>query len=94
MTATSAFSLVLRGSQEGRKVAALAEFGNAKRQLTEPGVQGAVAEAVAVVEPLGVAFMPPYADHAFHVCFHEHLEHHLGEGPQEISFSGLLHQLV
>ena len=59
ITATRAFSDVLRGSRNGgtwaakRTEAALAQLGDPELQVTQPGIQRPVPEAVAVRCPLG-----------------------------------------
>jgi hypothetical protein len=53
--------------QEGREVAALPKLRDPQLQGAEAGVERAVAEAVAVVQPLAGALVPPGADQAW-VC--------------------------
>jgi hypothetical protein len=83
----------LAGLEERREVAALAQLGDAQLQGAEAGVQGPVAIAVAVVEPVDRALVPRGADQALDVGLHQQLQHRLGNGAQEVAFSGLLHEL-
>jgi hypothetical protein len=77
----------LAGLQEGREVGALAQLRDAQLQGAEPGVEGAVAEAVAVVQALAGALVPAGADQALHIGLHEHLQHRLGDAAQEVAVS-------
>jgi hypothetical protein len=83
----------LPGLEEGREVAALAELGDAQLQGPEPGVERALAVAVAPVQPLRGALVPARADQSLHVRLHEELQHGLGDGAQEVGIPGLLQQL-
>jgi hypothetical protein len=53
----------------------------------EPRVERAVAETVAVVQPLAGAFVPPGADQALDIGLHQHLQHGLGDAAQEVTVS-------
>ena len=90
---TSAFSAVLRGSRNGGKYEPWRSFGNAQAERTEPGLENAIAIAVAIVEPLDTAFVPASADQAFDIGFHQDLQHRLRYGSQEIAVAALLQQL-
>jgi hypothetical protein len=83
----------LPGLEEGREVAALAELGDAELQGPQPGVERALAVAVAPVQALRGALVPARADQALHVGLHQELQHGLGDGAQEIGIPGLLQQL-
>src|SRR3954462_522942 len=56
----------LPGPEQGREVAALPELGGARPRRAEPGVEGALAEAVAAGEPLRRALVAPGPDQALH----------------------------
>jgi hypothetical protein len=62
-------------------------------QRAEPGVEGAVAVAVAPGRALATALIAPGADHPLDVALHQQLQHRLGHGSQKISIAGLLQQL-
>jgi site-specific DNA recombinase len=80
--------------QEGREVGrAAAQLGNAQLERAEPGVERAVAEAVAIRRALAGPFVATRADQPFHVRLHQELHHGLGHRTQEVLASGLLHQL-
>jgi hypothetical protein len=44
-------------------------------ERTEPGVEAAVAAAIAIVEPVGAALVPAGADQPFDIGFHQDLPH-------------------
>src|SRR5207247_993946 len=79
--------------KEGREVRTLAQLGDAQAQRAEPGVEAAVAIAIAVIEPLGAALVPAGADQPFDIGFHQDLQHRLRYGSQEIAVTALLQQL-
>jgi hypothetical protein len=79
--------------QEGREVAALAQPGDPQLQAAQAGVQRPVAVAIAVGRPIAAAFVPPGADQALHVGFHQHLHHRLRHAAQEVAISGFGQQL-
>ena len=79
--------------QERREVGTLAQLGDAQLQRAEPRVERAVAIAIAVVQPLGAAFVAAGADQPFDIGFHQDLQHRLGHGSQEIAVAALLQQL-
>jgi hypothetical protein len=71
----------------------LAQLGDAQAQRAEPGVEAALAIAVAVVEPVARAFVPPGADQPLDIGLHQDLQHALRHGSQEIAIAALLQQL-
>ena len=83
----------LPGLEEGREVGALAQLRHPQLERAEPGVERALAEAVAVVQPLRAALVPPGADQAFHVALHQQLQHGFRDRAQEVAIAGLLQQL-
>ena len=79
--------------QEGREIRSLAQLGDAQLERAEPRVEAAVAIAVAVIEPIAGALVPPGADQPFDIGFHQNLQHRLRHGSQEIAVAALLQQL-
>src|SRR6202011_4357926 len=62
-------------------------------QRAKPGVEGAVAIAVAPSGALAAALVAPGANQPLDVTFHQQLQHRLGHGSQKISIAGLLQQI-
>jgi hypothetical protein len=83
----------LPGLEERREVGALPELGHPQLQGPEPGVERAVAVAVAVVQAVGGTLVAPRPDQAFHIRLHQQLQHGLRHGAQEVGLAGLLQQL-
>jgi hypothetical protein len=79
--------------EEGREITPLPQFRDAQLQRAEPGVEGALAIAVAPRRALAAALEAAGADQPLHVGLHQQLQHGLGHGAQEIPFAGLLQQL-
>ena len=79
--------------QERREVRALAQLRDAQLERSEPRVEAPVAIAVAVIEPIGRALVPPGADQALDIGFHQDLQHRLRHGSQEVALAALLQQL-
>ena len=79
--------------EEGREVGALAQLGDAQAQWPEPGIERAVAVAIAVIEPIAGALVPTGADKPFDIGLHQDLQHRFRDSSQEISFAALLQQL-
>src|SRR4029077_3117312 len=79
--------------EEWRKVRPLAQLGDAQLERAEPGVEAAVAVAIAVIEPIGAALVPAGADQPFDIGFHQDLQHRLRHGSQEIAVAALPQQL-
>jgi site-specific DNA recombinase len=80
--------------QEGREVGRPGpELGDAQLQRAQPGVERAVAIAVAVRLPAQRALVAARADHALHVRLHEQLQHGLSHGAQEVAITGFGKQL-
>jgi hypothetical protein len=92
ITVTSAFSAVLRGFRNGGKYDPWRSLG--MRSWSDPSpVEAAVAVAVMVIEPVAGALVPPGADQALDIGFHQDLQHRLRHGSQEIPVAALLQQL-
>src|SRR6187455_828090 len=83
----------LPGLQERRKIAALPQLRDAQLQRSKPGVQAALAEAVAPGRALAVALVAAGPDQAFDVGLHQQLQHRLRHAAQEIAFPDLLQKL-
>ena len=83
----------LAGLQEGREVAALAQFGNTQVQLAQAGIQAAVAVAVAIGDTLAGAFVAACANPALDIGFHEHLHDSLRGLTEEIGITGFGQQV-
>ena len=79
--------------QEWRKVRTLAQLGDAQAQRAEPGIEAALAIAVAIVEPVAGALVPAGTDQPFDIGFHQDLQHALRHGSQEVTIAALLQQL-
>jgi hypothetical protein len=58
----------------------LPQLRDAQAQRSEAGIKGAVAIAIAVIQPLGTAFMAASADQSLDVGFHQDLQYGLGHG--------------
>ena len=74
--------------EERRKIAALAELRDPELQSAEPGVERAIAVAVAVCRALAGSLVAPGADDALDVGFHQQLHDGLGDAAQEIAITG------
>src|SRR3954454_5519368 len=83
----------LPGLEEGREVGARAQLRPPPLERAGPGVEGALAIPVAVVEPLRAAPVAPGPDQALHVALHRQPRHRPGGGPREVPVAGLLRQL-
>jgi hypothetical protein len=83
----------LAGFEKRREIAPLPQLWDAQLQCAEPGVEGALAIAVAPGGPLAAALVAPGADHPLDVGLHQQLQHRLGHGSQKIAITGLLQQL-
>ena len=80
----------LAGFEKRREVAALSQLRDAQLQRAEPGVEAAVAIAVAPRGPLAAALVSPGADQPLDVGLHQQLQHRLRHGSQKISVASLL----
>jgi hypothetical protein len=90
VTLTSAFSGGLARLRKRREAGALAPLGNAQAERTEPGVEAAVAVAIARVEPVSAALVPAGPDQPCDIGFHWDLQHRRRHGSQEIAIAALL----
>jgi hypothetical protein len=58
----------------------LAQLRDAQLKRAEARVEAALAVAVAVIEPIAGALVPPGADQALDISFHQDLQHRLRNG--------------
>jgi tryptophanyl-tRNA synthetase len=79
--------------QERRKIAALPQLGNPKLQTAQPGVERAVAVAIAIGCSIRSSLVPAGTDQAFHVGLHQQLHHRLRHAAQEVAVTGFRQQL-
>jgi hypothetical protein len=68
----------------------LPQLRDAQAERTEPGIKGPVAIAIAVIQPVGAAFVASRADQTLDIGFHQQLQHRLGDRAQEIAVLALL----
>jgi len=76
----------LPGLQEGRDIAAQPQLRYPQLLRTQPGIQRAVSEAVAIVQPLAGALVHPSTNQALHVGLREHLQRGLGDAAKEVAY--------
>ena len=81
------------GLEERREITALPQLRNAQLQPAEPGIEHAVAEAIAPGCALAAAFIASGADQAVHIHLHQQLQHRLRHAAQKITITGLLQKL-
>ena len=79
--------------EEAGEVGAGPELGDLQVERTEARIEAAVAVAIAPGRAVTGALVPPRADHAVDIGFHDQLQHALGDAAQENAISGLRHQL-
>jgi hypothetical protein len=79
--------------QEAREVCASPQLGDLQVERAEPGIEAAVAVAVAPGRALAGTLVPAGTDQALNIGLHDDLQYALGNGPQKISISALREQL-
>jgi hypothetical protein len=82
----------LPGLEERREVGALPELGDTQLQCPQPGIEHAVAIAVAPGHALRRSLVPSGTNQAFHVGLHQDLQHCFGDGAQEVAIASLLQE--
>ena len=83
----------LAGLEEPREVRSGPELWNFEVQRAEPGIERAIAIAVAPGAALAGALVAASADQAVDIGLHDDLQHALGHRAQEVAVAGLRHQL-
>jgi hypothetical protein len=83
----------LAGFEKRREIAPLPQFWDPQLQRAEPGIEGALAIAIAPGAPLAAALVSPGADQPFNVDLHQQLQYRLRHGSQKITLTSLLRQL-
>src|SRR5499427_122054 len=83
----------LAGFEKRREIAALPQFWDPQLQRAEPGIEGALAVAIAPGAPLAGALVAPGTNQPLDVDLHQQLQHRLRHGSQKITLAGLLQQL-
>jgi hypothetical protein len=78
--------------QKARKVSAGPQLGDLEVERAEPGIEAAVAVAIAPGRPVAGSFMAASTDQAVNVGFHDDLQNTLCDCAQKISIPGLRHQ--
>lgn len=81
------------GLEEAREVGTLLQLQHPQVQRAEPGIERAVAVAVAVRRPPLGALMAAGADHALDIGLYDQLQNRLRDGAEEIILVVLLKQL-
>ena len=71
----------------------MAQLWDPQLERAEARVEAALAITVAIVEPISRAFVPPGADQALDIGFHQDLQHRLRNSSQKIAIAALLQQL-
>src|SRR5215472_9882990 len=70
----------LAGFEKRREIATLAQLRDAQLQRAEPGIEGALAVAIAPRAPLTAALVAPGTDQPLDVGLHQQLQHRLRHG--------------
>ena len=83
----------LAGFEEAGEVGAGAQLRDLEVERAQPGIQAAVAVAVAPGAALAGSLVAAGADEAVDIGLHEDLQHAFSDAAQEIAVSGLRHQL-
>jgi hypothetical protein len=83
----------LAGFEEAGEVGAGAQLRDLEVERAQPGIQAAVAVAVAPGTALAGSLVAAGADEAVDIGLHEDLQHAFSDAAQEIAVSGLRHQL-